>query len=95
MRNCVVDEGRPFGAVLQEEAPNHLPLLRAKAVVVSRGGKKARKVSGQVTSRKRNESELPFLMSKRAKTISELWLVKRLRDQLRRNLFTGGAVSGI
>jgi hypothetical protein len=37
--NYVVDEGRSLGAVLQEKAPNHLPLLRPKAVVVSREGK--------------------------------------------------------
>ena len=33
--NYVVDEGRSLGVVLQEKAPNHLPLLQAKAVVVS------------------------------------------------------------
>ena len=38
LRNCVVDEGRPLGVVLQEKAPNHLPLLRSKAVVVSSEG---------------------------------------------------------
>jgi hypothetical protein len=34
LRNCVVDEGRSLGVVLQGRAPNHLPLLRSKAVVV-------------------------------------------------------------
>ena len=29
------DEGRPFGAAVQAEAPNHPELLRPKAVVVS------------------------------------------------------------
>jgi hypothetical protein len=29
------DEGRPFGAALQEEASNHHELLRSKAAVVN------------------------------------------------------------
>jgi len=37
--NYVVDEGRCLGVVLQGKAPNHLPLLRSKAVVVSRKAK--------------------------------------------------------
>ena len=32
---CTKDEGRPLGAVMQVKAPNHLKLLRSKAVVVS------------------------------------------------------------
>jgi hypothetical protein len=36
--NYVVDEGRSLGVILQEKTPNHLPLLRSKAVVVSREG---------------------------------------------------------
>jgi hypothetical protein len=35
VRNCTKDEGRPFGAALQGEAPNHLKLLGSKAPVVS------------------------------------------------------------
>jgi len=50
---------------------------------------------GQVTPRKKNESESPHLMSKRVETISKPWFVRRLRDEFRRNLFTGGTVSGI
>jgi hypothetical protein len=34
-----------------------------------------------VTPRKRNESKSPLLMSKRAKTISKPWFVKRSRDK--------------
>jgi len=34
VRNCTKDEGRPLGAVLQEEASNHLKLLWSKAMVV-------------------------------------------------------------
>jgi hypothetical protein len=73
---------------------NHLPLLRAKAVVVSREGKGPAR-PGQVTSGKKNESEPPFLMSKRVQTISKPRLVRRLREEFRRDLFTGGTVSGI
>jgi len=50
---------------------------------------------GQVTSGKKNESESPLLMSKRIQTISKPWFVRRLRDKFRRDLFTGGTVSGI
>jgi hypothetical protein len=34
-RSCTEDEGRPLGAVMQVEAPNHLKLLWTKAMVVS------------------------------------------------------------
>ena len=64
--NWVVDGRRPFGTVLQEKVPNHLPLLQTKAVVVSREGKGPAR-PGQVTSEKKNESESPFLMSKRTR----------------------------
>ena len=37
--NCLIDEGGPLGTGLQEQAPNHHWRLRAKAVVVSAGGK--------------------------------------------------------
>jgi len=33
--NCTKDEGRPFGAILQGRASNHLKLLWSKAMVVS------------------------------------------------------------
>ena len=38
---CVRDEGGPFGAALEEEAPNNHELLRTKAAVVKRHGKGA------------------------------------------------------
>jgi hypothetical protein len=79
---------------LQEKVPNRLPLLRAKAVVVSREGKGPAR-PGQVTSEKKNESESPYLMSKRVQTISKPRFVRRLRDKFRRDLLTGGTVSGI
>jgi hypothetical protein len=50
---------------------------------------------GQVTPKKKNESESPVLMSKSTETISKPWFVKRLRDKFRRDLLTGGTISGI
>jgi hypothetical protein len=63
-------------------------------VVVSREGKGPTRL-GQVTSEKKNESESPFLISKRDEPISKPSFVRRLRDEFRRDLFTGGTVSGI
>ena len=90
----MIDEGRPLGTVLQEKVPNHIPLLQAKAVGSEQGRKRPGK-PGQVTPEKKNESESPFLMSKSTQTISKPWFVRRLRDKFRRDLFTGGTVSGI
>jgi hypothetical protein len=56
---------------LQEKVQNLLALLRTKAVAVSREGKVPARL-GQVTSGKKNESESPFLMSKRIQTISNV-----------------------
>jgi hypothetical protein len=95
LRSCVIDEGRPFEAALQEEASNYPPLLLPKGSGRERRGKRPGDKSGQVTLRKRNESESPFLMSKIVKTISKPRFVRRLRDKFRRNLVTGGTVSGI
>ena len=53
------DEGRPFGASFQERASNHPKLLRAKAVVVSVGGKVRGYNSGQVRSGETSASK-PF-----------------------------------
>jgi hypothetical protein len=39
VRNCFTDEGRPLGTGLQEQVPNHLWRLWAKAMVVSADGK--------------------------------------------------------
>jgi hypothetical protein len=36
---CSTDEGRPLGTGLQEQVPNHLQRLWAKAMVVSTEGK--------------------------------------------------------
>jgi hypothetical protein len=66
-----------------------------REVVVNAEGKRPGDISGQVTLRNRNESESPLLMSKIMKTISKPRFVRRLRDKFRRNLVTGGTVSGI
>jgi hypothetical protein len=95
LRSCVIDEGRPFEAALQEEASNYPPLLRSKERGGERRGKRPGIKLGQVTLRKRNESESPLLMSKITKTISKPRFVRRLRDKFRRNLVTSGTVSGI
>jgi len=95
LRSCVVDEGRPFGAALQEEASNCPPLLLPKGSGGERRGKRPGIKLGQVTLRKRNESKSPLLMSKIAKTISKPRFVRRLRDKFRRSLVTSGTVSGI
>ena len=79
---------------MQEKVPNHLPLLRSKAVVVSRDGKGPAR-PGQVTSEKKNESESPFSHVEKSQTISKPRFVRRPRDKFRRDLFTGGTVSGI
>ena len=55
MRNCTKDEGRPFEAVLQGKASNHLKLLWSKAMVVS-VEEKAHKMC-QVRTKKMSESE--------------------------------------
>ena len=64
MRNCIADEGRPLETGFQEQVSNYLPLLLPKG----RGGERRRKrlgaKLGQVTFRKRNDSEPPYLVSK-------------------------------
>ena len=55
MCNCSIDEGRPLGTGLQEQVPNHLRWLWAKAMVVSTGGKgleRTRSGDGQEEDRK-------------------------------------------
>jgi len=63
---CARDGGRPSGAALQGEAPNHRPLLRSRAVVVSvtdkAGGQPVRceprrraKANHPMTRRKRSD----------------------------------------
>jgi len=42
---CTRDEGRPLGADLQEQAPNHLKLLCSKAILTTAPWAQAAKVS--------------------------------------------------
>jgi hypothetical protein len=65
-----------------------------REVVVNGEGERPGIKPGQVTVRKRNESESRLLLSKIAKTISKPRLVRGLQDKFRRNLSTGGTVSG-
>lgn len=55
LRNCVVDEGRPLDIAFQEEMSNGLPPLRAKAVVVSRGGKGPEMTGSRVSQAEERE----------------------------------------
>ena len=59
-RSCTRDEGRPLGAGLQGQAPNHLKLLWSNARVVSVKEKALGKVSGEVQGgeRKRTTDEV-------------------------------------
>jgi hypothetical protein len=53
--SCSTDEGRPLGTGLQEQVPNHLQRLWAKATVVSAEGKglaRTRSGVGQEEDRK-------------------------------------------
>jgi hypothetical protein len=56
VRNCLTDEGRPLGTGLQEQVPNHLRRLWAKAMVVNAEGK-GLELPGQVTGKKRTARE--------------------------------------
>ena len=52
----MTDEGRPLGTGLQEQVPNHLRRLWAKAMVVNAEGK-GLELLGQVTGKKRTARE--------------------------------------
>ena len=60
MRCCAEDEGRPLGAVWQEEAPNHLkrrwPTARVVSVEAKAGQEPVRWVSRRRTPVNRRES---------------------------------------
>ncbi len=93
VRNCTKDEGRPFGAALQGEAPNHLKLLGSKAPVVS-VEEKAHKMC-QVETRKMSESEPTGDASKLRKDGIKTRVACRSWDELGGFLLTGRAVSGV
>jgi hypothetical protein len=91
--NCLIDEGRPLGTGLQEQVPNHLRRLWSKAMVVSAEGKgPGRTGSGdwQKEDRKGTTDDVS-----KAKGRCQNRRGSLLREQPRRNLFTGGVASGI
>jgi len=92
VRNCTKDEGRPFGAGLQEPAPNHLKLLWSKAMVVS-VEEKAHKMC-QVWIKKMSASE-PRATCRNVKDDIKTRVVSRSWDKLGSYLLTDRAVSGI
>jgi len=93
VRNYLTDEGRPLGTGLQGQVPNHLRRPWSKARVVNAEGKGlawTRSGDRQEEDRKGTTEEVSKAMDD-VKTAGG-WL---LRDKLRRNLFTGGAASGM
>ncbi len=57
VRNCIKDEGGPFGTALQEEVSNHLKLLWSKAMVVSVEEKSRLRIVAEVELRETSVSE--------------------------------------
>ena len=94
MRNCLTDEGRPLGVGLQEQAPNHLRRLWPKATVVNAEGKGS-DVTGSGDRQEEDRKGITVEVSKAYKDDVKTAGSLLLRDQLRRNLFTGGAASGM
>jgi len=78
---------------LQEQVPNHLRLLWSKAMVVSAGGKgleRTRSGNGQEEDRKGTTEDVSKAYGRCQNRGESLpW------DQLRRNLLTDGAASGM
>ncbi len=92
VRNCTKDEGRPFEAVLQGKASNHLKLLRSKAVVVS-VEEKAHKMC-QVWIKKMSASE-PRKTRRNVKDDIKTRAGSRFWEELGRYLLTVRVVSGV
>lgn len=86
MRNYIRDGGRPFEAVLQEEASNHSKLRWSKAKVVSVREKVSYKISGKDQG---DEAIKPLLKCR--KRIDEIKTEEEslTRDKLSGNLSTG------
>jgi hypothetical protein len=85
MRCCVRDEGRSFGGGLQGQPPNHLKLLRAKAVVVS--VKEKAGTTCQVGPAETNASE-PLRKGRKRRDDVETGGESLTREELRRHLLT-------
>ena len=92
VRNCTKDEGRPFEAVLQEKASNHLERLWSKAMVVS-VEEKAHKMC-QVWTTKMSESE-PRLKCRNIEDDIKTRVFSRSWDKLGGDLLIVRVVSGI
>ena len=86
MRNCTKDEGGPLGAGLQEQASNHLKLLRSKALVVS-VEEKAWQGLCQVGIKEMSESE-PLMRCRKIRDGVKTGVLAGLQDKFRGNLFT-------
>ena len=86
MRNCTRDEGGPLGAGLQEQASNHLKLLRSKALVVS-VEEKAWQGLCQVGIKEMSESE-PLMRCRNIRDGVKTGVLAGLQDKFRGNLFT-------
>ena len=84
---------KALGVGLQERAPNHLRRLWSKAMVVSTEGKGPAR-PGQVSGKKRTTRK-PLLKCRKLCNDVKTAALSLLRDKLRRNLFTGGAASGM
>jgi hypothetical protein len=94
VRNCLTDEGGPLEVGLQELTSNHLRRLWSKAMVVSAEGKGPARL-GQVSGKKRTEKEPPLKCRNLLQTMSKPRRYYYYGTKLRRNLFTGGAASGM
>ncbi len=92
MCNCTKDEGRPFEAVLQGEASNHLKLLWSKVMVVSVEGKAHRMC--HVWTKELSKSE-PLKTCRNVKGDIKTRVVSRFWDKFGGYLFTVRVVSGI
>jgi len=86
VRNCTRDEGRSLGAGLQEQASNHLKLLRSKALVVS-VEEKAWQGLCQVGIKEMSESE-PLMRCRKIRDGVKTGVLAGLQDKFRGNLFT-------
>lgn len=90
--NCTKDEGRPFEAVLQGEASNHLKRLGSKALVVSVEDKAH--MMCQVWTKKMSVSE-PRMTCRNVKDDIKTRVASRFWDELGGYLLTVRVVSGI
>jgi len=92
-RSCTRDEGRPLGAGLQEQAPNHLKLHGSRARVVSVEGKgMATTVSDEVQG---DEEDEPLWRCRKRTDDAKTGGLSLPQDKPRGNLSTAWVASGI